>query len=366
MFVYQIHSNRTMDEVKNIQQQTGPKNWANWVIIILGGAAVLYLGRSLFIPLSFSILLSFILYPICRWLESKRIGKIWATLIALSLVTVLLALVFALLINQFRAFGEEWPLLLQKLEDSYANLGVYMEEEWGVSAEAREKWKSQFLNETSSQGIGLIRTTITSSMVSLVLLALIPIYTFLILLYRHRLVIALEFIFPHIDKARIREILKLTIDTYYNFIKGMAIVYIIVGILNSVGLLILGVPHAILFGFIASILTFIPYVGIMVASLLPITVSWITFNSIWYPLAVIAIFAVVQYLEANVIFPWAVSQKLNLNTLFTIIAVIAGGIIWGAAGMILFVPFAAILKLIAEKTEGGEALAFLLGNEDPR
>jgi predicted PurR-regulated permease PerM len=81
---------------------------------------------------------------------------------------------------------------------------------------------------------------------------------------------------------------------------------------------------------------------------------------------VIAIFAVVQYLEANVIFPWAVSQKLNLNTLFTIIAVIAGGIIWGAAGMILFVPFAAILKLIAEKTEGGEALAFLLGNEDPQ
>ena len=75
------------------------------------------------------------------------------------------------------------------------------------------------------------------------------------------MVIALEFIFPHIDKARIREILKLTIDTYYNFIKGMAIVYIIVGILNSVGLLILGVPHAILFGFIASILTFIPYVG---------------------------------------------------------------------------------------------------------
>jgi len=53
-----------MDYVKNMQQKTGPKNWANWIIIILGGAAVLYLGRSLFIPLSFSILLSFVLYPI--------------------------------------------------------------------------------------------------------------------------------------------------------------------------------------------------------------------------------------------------------------------------------------------------------------
>lgn len=288
-----------------------------------------------------------------------------AITVALLLVTLLLALICTLLINQFKSFGDEWPKLQEKLIGSYTELGVYMEKEWGVSAEMREKWMNRFLNETSSQGIGLIRTTITSSMVSLVLLALIPIYTFLILLYRHRLSVALEFIFPHITKTRIREILQLTIHTYYNFIKGMAIVYIIVGILNSAGLLILGVPHAILFGFIASILTFIPYVGIMIASLLPITVAWITFNSIWYPLGVIAVFAVVQYLEANVIFPWAVSQKLNLNTLFTIISIIAGGIIWGAAGMILFVPFAAIIKMIAEKTEGGEALAFLLGTDDP-
>jgi predicted PurR-regulated permease PerM len=348
----------------NVSNDIGPRNWANWVIILLGGSVILYLGRSLFIPLSFSILMSFVLYPICRWLEKKRIGKIWAIIISLLLVTILLALVLALLVNQFIAFGQEWPKLQEKLLLAYNDLSVFMEKNWGVSAETREMWVTNFLHETSSSGIGLIRTTITSSMVSLVLLALIPVYTFLILLYRHRLVIALEFIFPHISKQRIREILQLTIHTYYEFIKGMAIVYIIVGILNSIGLLILGVPHAILFGFIASILTFIPYVGLMIASLLPITVAWITFNSIWMPLGVIGVFAVVQYLEANVIFPWAVSQKLNLNTLFTIIAIIAGGIIWGAAGMILFVPFAAILKLIAEKTEGGEALAFLLGNDE--
>jgi predicted PurR-regulated permease PerM len=98
--------------------------------------------------------------------------------------------------------------------------------------------------------------------------------------------------------------------------------------------------------------------------LLPITIAWVTFGSIWYPLGVIAIFGFVQYLEANVIFPWAVSQKLNLNTLFTIVAIILGGIVWGAAGMILFVPFAAMVKLIAEKTEGGETISYILGNDD--
>jgi predicted PurR-regulated permease PerM len=340
------------------------RSFAYWVIILLGGGTLLYLGRSLFIPLAFSVLISFVLYPMCRWLEKKGVNRVLAIVILLIALTMLLAAVLSLLVSQFMAFGEEWPRLRDKLEESYSQLGLYMENKWSVGKEARENFIRTFLNDSSTQLIGLVRTTITSSMVSLVLLALIPVYTFLILLYRHRLVIFLEFLFPSVAKEKMLEILQLTIDTYYNFIKGMAIVYLVVGMLNSLGLLLLGVPHAFLFGFIASILTFIPYVGIMVASLLPITVAWITFNSIWYPLGVVAIFAFVQYLEANLIFPLAVSQKLNLNTLFTIIAIILGGIVWGAAGMILFVPFAAILKLIAEKTEGGEALSSLLGNDD--
>ena len=123
-------------------------------------------------------------------------------------------------------------------------------------------------------------------------------------------------------KINVREILQLSIVSYFHFIKGMALVYLVVGVLNSIGLLLLGIPHAILFGFLASILTFIPYVGIISASLLPITISWITYNSILYPLGVIAVFAFVQYLEANLIFPWAVSQQLQLNTLMLIIVIL--------------------------------------------
>jgi predicted PurR-regulated permease PerM len=140
----------------------------------------------------------------------------------------------------------------------------------------------------------------------------------------------------------------------------MLVVYACVGILNSVGLLLLGVPHAILFGCIAAVLTFIPYVGIMIGASLPIIVSWITFDSIYYPMGVVAIFTFVQYLEANVIFPWAVSSKLNVNTLMTIVAILVGGVLWGSSGMILFVPFLGILKLIADRMPGWEPLALLL------
>jgi predicted PurR-regulated permease PerM len=138
---------------------------------------------------------------------------------------------------------------------------------------------------------------------------------------------------------------------------------LIVGILNSAGLLLLGIPHAFLFGFIASILTFIPYVGILIASLLPISMAWITYNSIWYPLGVIGIFALVQYLEANLIFPLAVSSRLKINTLVTIAFIFAGAIIWGVSGMILFIPFLGILKLVADRTPSLKTLSIILGEE---
>lgn len=168
-------------------------------------------------------------------------------------------------------------------------------------------------------------------------------------------------IFPQEGRDRIREIVKLSIQSYYSFIKGMALVYLIVGILNSLGLWLLGIPHPFLFGFIASILTFIPYVGILVASLLPVSFAWITYSSIWYPLGVIGVFAIVQYLEANLIFPLAVSSKLKLNALVTILAIVAGGLLWGVSGMILFIPFLGILKLIADRSPDLKTLAIILG-----
>jgi predicted PurR-regulated permease PerM len=89
--------------------------------------------------------------------------------------------------------------------------------------------------------------------------------------------------------------------------------------------------------------------------------SWITYNSIWYPFSVIALFALVQYLEANLIFPLAVSNKLHLNALVTLIAILLGGLLWGVAGMILFVPFLAIAKLIADNHPDLKAWSILLG-----
>jgi predicted PurR-regulated permease PerM len=138
----------------------------------------------------------------------------------------------------------------------------------------------------------------------------------------------------------------------------------IVGALNSIGFLILGIEHAILFGMLTALMTIIPYVGIIISSLLPITVAWLTKDSIWYPIGVILILTFVQYLEANIIFPKVVATQLNISTWATLVAIIAGGLLWGLSGMILFIPFIGILKIVFEQFPAGRVFNILLGRNE--
>ncbi|MEJ8757307.1 AI-2E family transporter [Pontibacter sp. H259] len=339
-------------------------NWLKLLqyTVLLG--IVLYVGRTLFVPLSFALLISFVLYPVNYWLEQKGMPRWAAIALCLFLLLVFFGGLGWLLLNQFMRLIEEWPNLQQKLLDALQKLSIYLEQNAGIKVARQMVWLESMTNNLGGNVLGTVRDVVYTSAVSLVLVVLIPLYVALILFNREQLAAALFSLFTHAEHYKIRVILRETITTYYNFIKGMAIVYAIVATLNTIGLLLLGVPHALFFGIVASILTFIPYVGITIGAILPMTVAWVTYDSIWYPVGVVLVFAVVQYLEANLIFPWAVSYRLRVNMLFTLLAIVAGGILWGASGMILFIPFLAILKLIADKHENMRPISLMLGTKE--
>lgn len=337
-------------------------NWLRLLLYIVLTAALLYFGRNLFIPLSFALLISFVLYPICKWLEERNLPR-WAAIgICLLLLLVFTGFFVWLLIRQMMRFTREWPGVEAKLIKTWEKLSKYLEYAYDIDTVKQKAWLESMAADAFSQLFGMMQGLVYTSAVGLVLLLLIPIYIALILYYREQLARGLYMLFRQEEQKKIHLILHETITTYYNFIKGMAIVYLVVAVLNSIGLLVLGIPHAIFFGIVASILTFIPYVGITIGAILPMAVAWVTYDNIWYPIGVVIVFAVVQYLEANLIFPWAVSYRLRVNMLFTLLAIVAGGILWGASGMILFIPFLAILKLIADKHEHMQVVSVLLGN----
>lgn len=331
--------------------QLPPSSKLKSFVIILEGiillALLLYLGKSLFIPLAFAFLISFILYPICHWMENHGINRT----IAIGLPLVLMILVFtglgylviAFLLEHFHEMADIKPKLIEALQSFH----LFLAENLGLSKELQEEITQNLINSTGNNLYKASSGTVSSLSKISFFMIMVPIFSFLILLYRNKLMNTLYHFFPNESRSSLREIVTDTIQSYYNFVKGMALIYLIVGTLNSVGLAIIGAPNPFLFGFLASVLTFIPYVGIMIASLLPITAVWIAYDSVWYSVAVIVWFAFVQILEAYFIFPYIVGKNLKINTLIILIVIILGGMLWGAAGMILFIPMVSILKLIA-------------------
>lgn len=330
---------------------------------VVFASLILYFGRNFFILLSFALLVSFVLYPICSWLERKRVPRMLAILLSLILLLIpVLALMF-LFVNQLALVQKEWINIETKLAELVSRFSQSIIDEYSVSKEKQLEWLTQTINQSGSEFLTYLMKLMYSSSFILTLLILVPVFSVLILYYRHMLVTVSFLLFPNEKEEDIKSILFMAVKSYYNFIKGMTIVYAVVGILNSLGLFLLGVPNAFFFGFTAAVLTFIPYIGIMVGAILPMAVSWITFNSVWYPIGVVLIFSLVQYLEANIIFPLAVSNRLKINALATLTVIIIGGLLWGLAGMILFVPFLGILKLIADQHPKMKTLSILLGTE---
>lgn len=327
--------------------------------IIFFSAVILYFGKTIFIPLFFGLLIAMIMYPICKWLEKRGFAKSLAIAVCLLIVTILFSALLAVFTWQLDMFGKDAPAILNKLEGALIQFQAWLAATFGITSELQSNWSAKFSGSIGNVLGAAVRNTINT----LFMLFLTPVFTALFLYHRKVFVQFLKYVTPAGYQQQLDNILQQTIHTYANYIKGMIMVYLIVGILNSIGLYALGVKHAILFGMLCAIMTIIPYLGTIISSMLPISMVWLQTGNIWYPIGVVGVFAFVQYLEANVIYPKVVGTQLHVSTLAMLIAMITGGIIMGVAGMVLFIPFVAILKIISDNIEEWKPLNLLLSRK---
>jgi predicted PurR-regulated permease PerM len=328
-------------------------------LLALITAVIMYFGQTLFIPLFFGLLIAMIMHPVSKWLERHGWSQSLAIAACILIVTLLLFLLLALLIWQLNMFSNDMPRIIPKIREVSNDLNGWLLNNTGITEATRNSWTDKLTGMLGSA----LSSAIQSIINSLVIALLTPIFMALIMSRRKVFVQFLKSILPARYRTDFDKILHNTIHIYFNYIIGMIIVYIIVGILNSIGLLALGVQHAILYGMLCAIMTIIPYIGITISALLPISVIWMQTGSFWYPLGIIAIFSLVQYLEANVIFPKVVGAQLGVSTLVILVSIVLGGIIWGVAGMVLFIPFAAIAKIISDHIEELKPISLLLSRK---
>ncbi len=318
------------------------------VVLIL---ILLILLKSFLISFAYGLLLALIAYPVCKKLEAKKMSRSVAIFISVCIMLLIGSIVLFIFALQVRVINKELPSLMWRLEKIFPNVQKWVSTTFDLSFSEQDSFINAMQGGMFSTVTSMLSGIVSTAGKIIFSFVIIPLYTILILYYRKMLI---EFISSFMNekyKKRLSEIVSETVHMYFHYIKGMAGVYFTVGILNSIGLLILGVDYAIVFGMVTAFMTIVPYVGIIISSILPIAMIWAETNNILYPVGVVAIFAFVQYLEANLLFPYIVGKQIGLNMFISIIAILLGGVIWGLSGMVLFLPFVAIAKIVFSHVE---------------
>ncbi|MEP5613858.1 MAG: AI-2E family transporter [Cyclobacteriaceae bacterium] len=332
---------------------------------IIATVVILHFAKDLLIPLCFALLFAFILYPMVKWLKSKGVNKFFGITITMTSVTLINVGVVLLFSTQIVEMSGQYSSLVAKLKSAFEASISFLNKKVQVIPDIRSKAILEKLSTFfSDNGFLMISDTvgITSSFLSYLVLTFV--YTFLILLYSSHIATAISHLSPKKNRKSFREMLKKVQQVGQKYLTGMGLLVLVLGLLNSLGLLLLGIEYSFLFGFLAALLAIVPYVGSAIGGLIPTLYAFVTYDSYWYPIGVIAIFGFVQFVEGNILNPKIVGGSLRINALFSILSLIAGGFLWGVAGMILFLPGLAMFKVVCNYFEDLKPVALLLGHLD--
>jgi predicted PurR-regulated permease PerM len=198
----------------------------------------------------------------------------------------------------------------------------------------------------------------------LVDLFLIPLYIFFLIYYRHFFVEFFYKLFFDEDKALIDEtVVKIGI-VIKGYLFGQFLDIMIIGIANSLALYFIGVGYAVVLGFIISILCIIPYLGMIVGSLIALLMAMLTTHTTWQPATTFAVLWIIHLIDSNIISPVVIGSRVSINPLVAIFVLFLFGELWGLPGLFLALPLTAILKVIFDAIPGLKPYAFLLGTPE--
>ncbi|GIZ08416.1 AI-2E family transporter [Flavobacterium sp. UMI-01] len=322
-----------------------------------------YILQDFIIPLLFAIILSVLIYPIVQYFESRLcFNRIISITLAITIFTALLLVMFVLIGIQFDEIMSKSDSYYAKIEQKTTPLLADLEQLIGVSRKDIVGNNKLEVKEIVKQNSSSILQFLTKSGGILSDFILSPLYMFLFLLYRNFLV---SFLYKATsglcNKAKTRKVLGELYKVQQNYLVGLVSVMVIVGFLNSIGLLFLGIDYPFFFGFFCALLLLVPYIGIIIGSLIPALVALATKDSYWYAVGVIGIFGFIQFIEGNFITPKITGNKVSLNAFVSILSIVLFSMLWGIPGMILALPITASLKVIFDNSTHLQAVGFLLG-----
>jgi len=338
---------------------------AQIILGILALGFILYVGKEILVPILFATIFAILLNPVVNFLTAKKLNRIVAIVVSLILTMLAVLGLLYFLGSQMALLSESFPLFKQKFVALFHDLTQWISSTFNISNPQIDAWIAKTQKEGLSNGTAFLGQTLGTVGGILAMVFLLPVYIFMILLYKSLLVDFIYKLFKNNSHKVVTEILKATKSLIQSYLVGLLIEAAIVATLNSIALMIIGVPYAILIGVIGAILNIIPYIGGLVAVAIPMVLAVATLSPL-SALWVLIAYLIVQFIDNNFLVPKIVASKVEVNALVSIIVVLIGGSLWGVAGMFLSIPLTAILKVIFDRIEGLEAFGFLIGDGQPK
>jgi predicted PurR-regulated permease PerM len=333
-------------------------------VILLGLIALTYILSSLrgiLIPISFALFLAILLNPLTAILQRWKIPKVLSIILSLLVAIVAILGLTYFLSMQIANFTDQLPVLKKKSAELLTKLQQQVYHQFGMTLQKQ----NQFMSETEASMKPLIGQALGTVMGSLEVIFLLPIYTFLFLYYKTLILDFLYDIFSEENLKDVSVVLQKVKTAIQSYMFGLLMEGLIVATLNTLALLLLGVKYAVLLGILGAILNVLPFIGGILAVILPLIIATITKDGIHTQLEIVIAYVVIQFVDNHFLVPYIVSSKVKINALISIVIVLLGGAVWGISGMFLSIPFVGVMKIIFDRIPELKPWGKLLGDEVP-
>jgi len=157
------------------------------------------------------------------------------------------------------------------------------------------------------------------------------------------------------------QVLREIASVVTRYMLGVASVVLILCVFNSIGLLLIGIKYPFLLGVISALFSFIPYFGNFIGGSIPLIFALLTEDSQVYALRIAIFVYIIHFFENNILSPNIVGNNIRINPFIIILGLIAGSMIWGVPGMLVVIPFLAMLHIVLKKIPGMQPYVYLMG-----
>ncbi|WP_332715265.1 AI-2E family transporter [Pelagibacterium mangrovi] len=322
-----------------------------WIVLLVIFGLLLWMFRGILLPFVLGITLAYLLNPFVDWLEEHKVHRGFAALIVMLIAVLLLITAFLLIV----------PLLIQQGFGLARNIPGYVEqlqgfietmiprlEQW-LGAERLQELE-RGLEQMFADSIGMLTSitgTVMQQSMSIIntigVLIVTPVVAFYLLLDWDRMVESVDNLFPPLHRAEMRGVFKDMDRALAGFVRGQGAVVGILAIYYAATLSLAGLSFGLAIGLIAGLFSFIPYVGALVGFMLSIGVALVQFWPDWIMIALIlGIYLFGQFLEGNILYPKLVGSSIGVHPVWLMFSLFAFAVLFGAVGVIIAVPLAAI------------------------